>query len=65
MCQAGPDIPTDTQNGDQNKMYPASHHFARKSRVETWYLLYGGHIDCSQFRRVLQKNVNDTQMIIY
>ena len=49
MCQAGPDIPTNTQNDEQYKMYPALHHFARKHRVETWHFMYYGNIDHNQF----------------
>jgi hypothetical protein len=48
LCKAGPDIPNNTQNNYQYKMDPASHHFVRKSRVETQCLLLSSYIDCNQ-----------------
>jgi hypothetical protein len=58
LCQVGPDIPTDIYNDEQYKNVPNFASFVRKSKVETWYLLYCGYVDRNPFLKNVSEKFN-------
>jgi hypothetical protein len=57
---------TNTQKDEQYQMFLASHHSARKSTVESWYLLYGSCIDCNKLlNNVSEKCISYSENVYF